>query len=307
MVTRAELVQSASTDPKKAWKMYATPFQYMMGITLVVLTCGELILARAVRLGGLSQLLAAWPGLLLLAGVLCYCIVRSFSRLIETCLLAIWAVLFTNTLTILILIAGRSPFPLIDAALARMDARAHFSTLYFVHLVARAPLTAAGLAVVYSVLPALIVAAILIPALSGHTETARRYVMSIIVAAILTAACSALWPAVGPWTMQAIRPTREQAGIAAYLIRLKSSTPVDIDLLNAGIVSFPSFHVVLAILSALSLSCIRRLRAVVWVLAGLICISTITTGWHYGIDVLAGLMLMAVTVYATNRIPCVYP
>lgn len=300
-----DVIQLLSSGFCLTWKKYVTPFQYMMGITLVVLICGELILARAVHLGGLSQLFAAWPGLLLLVGVLCYCIVRSFSRLIETCLLAIWAVLYTNALTILILIAGRSPFPLMDAALARMDARAHFSTQYLVHLVARAPYIETGLAVVYAVLPALIVAAILIPALSGHTEAARRYVMGIVVAAILTAAFSALWPAVGPWTMQAIRPTREQAGIAAYLIRLKSSAPVDIDLLNAGIVSFPSFHVVLAILSALSLSSIRRLRAIAWVLAGLICISTITTGWHYGIDVLAGLMLTAVTVFATNWIPCV--
>lgn len=302
-----ELIQLTSSRLRLEWKTYVTTFQYMMGITLVLLICGEVILARAVHLGGLSQLFAAWPGLLLLIGVLSYCIVRSFTRLIETCLLAIWAVLYTNTLTILILIAGRSPYPLIDHALASMDARAHFSTEYFVHLVSYALPIEAGLVVVYAVLPGLIVASILIPALSGHTEAARRYVIGIIVAAILTAASSTLWPAIGPWTTQAISPTKEQAGVAAYLIRLKSSGSVDVDLMNAGVVSFPSFHVVLAILSALALGSIRRLRTLAWVLAGLICISTITTGWHYGIDVLAGLMLTAVTVFVTNRIPCVYP
>jgi hypothetical protein len=53
----------------------------------------------------------------------------------------------------------------------------------------------------------------------------------------------------------------EQAGESAYLIRLNSSAPVYIETNNAGIVSFPSFHVAHAILSAVALGSIRRLRA----------------------------------------------
>ena len=94
--------------------------------------------------------------------------------------------------------------------------------------------------------------------------------------------------------------------MAAYLIRLKSSAPVELDMNNAGIVSFPSFHVVLAILSAVALSSIRRLRAWAWALAALICISAVTTGWHYGIDILGGLILAILTMIATSRIPRVY-
>jgi membrane-associated phospholipid phosphatase len=163
-----------------------------------------------------------------------------------------------------------------------------------------------GLDIVYFLLPPLIIAAILIPSLCGHSEASRRYVLGIVIAAIVTAALSALWPAVGPWTTQNIKPTKEQAGVAAYLISLKSSAPVEIDMNNAGIVSFPSFHVVLAILSAVALSTIRRLRAWAWALAGLICISAITTGWHYGIDILGGLILAIITMIATSWIPRVY-
>jgi membrane-associated phospholipid phosphatase len=72
---------------------------------------------------------------------------------------------------------------------------------------------------------------------------------------------------------------------------------------HAGIVSFPSFHVVLAILSAVALSCIRPLRAPVWILAAMICASTIVTGWHYAIDILGGLVVAMISIPVANRIP----
>jgi membrane-associated phospholipid phosphatase len=278
----------------------------MMGITLAVLIPCEVILARAVHLGGLSQLFAAWPGLLLLIGALCYCIWRSYPKLIETCLLAIWAVLVTNTLSLLIQIAGRSPCPLIDQTLVSMDARVHFSTIYLMHLVAHVPAVKTALALVYALLSPFIIAAILIPTLRGRSDATHRYVLGIVIAAILTAALSAIWPAAGPWTTQDFRPTKAQAGVTAYLIRLKSSGPVDLDMNDAGIVSFPSFHVVLAILSAVALGTIRSLRVWAWALAGLICISAITTGWHYGIDILGGMILAIVTIIAIRWIPRAY-
>jgi membrane-associated phospholipid phosphatase len=71
---------------------------------------------------------------------------------------------------------------------------------------------------------------------------------------------------------------------------------------KAGIVSFPSYHVVLAILSAIALSSVRRLRAPAWILAVLVCVSTVLTGWHYGIDVLGGLLVAMITAPAVRQI-----
>ncbi len=291
----------------RACKKPIAPFHRLMLVTLLLLIAGETILARTVRLEGFSQIFAPWPGLLLLLLVLGYCTQRSFSRLIEVCVLAIWAVLLTNTLALLILIAGRSHRPLVDRTLFMIDSRAQFSTASMVHLAARLPLLERTLDLAYNFLPLLIVSAILVPALAGHAEAARRYIAGIVLAAFVTAALSALWPAVGPWTTEAIVPNRQQAGIAAYMMRLASSGPVQIDVVNSGIVSFPSFHVVLAILSAVALSSIRRLRVWAWMLCLLICFSAITTGWHYGVDVLGGVLLAGASIFATRRILRVYP
>ena len=46
----------------------------------------------------------------------------------------------------------------------------------------------------------------------------------------------------------------------------------------------------------------RLLRYPATVLAGLITVSTMTTGWHYGVDVIAGLFLAAITTLLANRV-----
>jgi membrane-associated phospholipid phosphatase len=90
--------------------------------------------------------------------------------------------------------------------------------------------------------------------------------------------------------------------VTGYLTLLNSHVPVVLDMHQAGIVSFPSYHVVLANLSALALSSVRRLRAVAWLLAALVCVSTVLTGWHYGVDVLGGLLVAMMTALAVRRI-----
>jgi len=291
------------TTLRMACKNPIAPFHRLMLVTLAILIAGEAILAKAVRLEGLSQLFAPWPGLVLLLLVLAYCTIRSFSRLIEVCVLAIWAVLLTNTLALLILIAGRSHRPFVDRTLFIIDSSAHFSTASIVHLAARLPPLNLTLDLAYNLLPLLMVAAVLIPALAGRAETSRRYIAGIVLAAIVTAALYALWPAVGPWTTESIVPNKQQVDVAAYMARLSSSGPVQIDMVNSGIVSFPSFHVVLAILSAVALSSIHRLRFWAWLLCALVCLSAITTGWHYGVDVLGGALLASASIFAARRIP----
>lgn len=306
MLEPMEPNQVGSIGSGPAWKSSAAQFHWVMGIGLVVLTAGDVIMAKAVRLGGLSQLLDTWPGLLVLVACLIYCVKRPLPKLIEPIQLVIWALLLFDALSILIQIAGRSPRPLVDHEFASIDAFGHFSTSFIVHLVSQTPVIAVGLAVVYAVVPLQVIAAIIVPPICGHSAASRRFVVGVALAAILTAGSSALWPAIGPWTTQDFRPTKDQAGVDTYLRRLKSSAPVDIDENNAGIVSFPSFHVVLAVLSAMALGSIRKLRTWVWTIAGLTCISTITTGWHYGVDVLGGLILVVISVAATNCLPGMY-
>jgi membrane-associated phospholipid phosphatase len=274
----------------------------MMAVILGALSFFVIVLAKIVHLGGMAQMLQVWPGFLIMAAGLYYCGWRPLPKLIDSSELAIWGVLLTGLLARLIQIAGRSSRPLKDQALAAIDGRVHFRTACIVHLFARLHPLGAALSIAYDLLPLLVIAAILLPPFCGHVNASRRYILSIVLAAIFTAALFALWPAAGPWTAQSFTPTNDQAAVTAYLILLKSHALVVADMNNGGIVSFPSFHVVLAILSAFALSSIRSLRAPVWGLAVLICISTVSTGWHYGIDVFGGVIVAIISISAVSLI-----
>jgi membrane-associated phospholipid phosphatase len=256
----------------------------------------DIVLSQFVHLTGISIFIEVWPETLFLFLCLLYCVLRPLPRLVETTELVIWSVLLSNALSPLVLIAGRSPRPLVDQDLMLIDRRMHISTEFFIYLVDQSHVLKLIFVLAYSSVGPLAVITILALPFFGYAHATRRFVLGTTLTLILSSAIFALWPAIGPWTTQSFRPTSEQIGVASYLMRLKSPGPVEVDLIHVGIISFPSFHVALAILCGVALGSFRRIRVWLWILIGLVCISTVTTGWHYGIDVLGGIVVAVVSI-----------
>ena len=70
-----------------------------------------------------------------------------------------------------------------------------------------------------------------------------------------------------------------------------------------GLITFPSFHTIWAVLLVAAFYGCRRLFWPVALLNVLVVLSTITTGMHYFSDVIAGLMISAVVIWATKDRP----
>jgi membrane-associated phospholipid phosphatase len=99
-------------------------------------------------------------------------------------------------------------------------------------------------------------------------------------------------------------PTVIQQGIQEQMFALRSANTFSFSILNDnfGIVSFPSFHTVWAIFAASALWGFRYLRVPLVLLSTSIVLSTLTTGWHYLVDVLAGIVLAALSLVAAQAL-----
>ena len=83
---------------------------------------------------------------------------------------------------------------------------------------------------------------------------------------------------------------------------LRHAEPQMLSMGFSGIISFPSFHVILAVLSAISIARFGRWTAIsAAIRATLIVISTVSTGWHYAADVWGGLALTLFCVAVARR------
>lgn len=303
--TSMDSAASVSSNRLVSPKRTLSRFNWLLTFIVSALVCMEALLARAAHLNGLGQLATSLPGL---PGVVLMCVLhgysrwRRFPRFVEATGLAIWAGLLTCLLGLLMQIAGRTSSPLQDSALANIDARIHVSTGAIVRFAGHFPALRLSSDVAYALLMPLIIAALLLPPLLGNAQASRRYVLSIVVAALLTAGLFALCPAVGPWTVYGFAPTQDQAAVESYLRLLKSAGPVRLNPAASAIVSFPSFHVVLAILSTIALWGVRRARPLLWVLTIAICASTLTTGWHYAVDVIGGLFVTLIAHLIAVRV-----
>jgi membrane-associated phospholipid phosphatase len=111
----------------------------------------------------------------------------------------------------------------------------------------------------------------------------------------------ALLPAVGPWTGSAFIPDPVQADIARSILLLKSASEFRLGTGISAIVTFPSFHVIVALVCGVSLWGFRRLRPITGIITAAICVSVITTGWHYATDVIGGIAVVLLSDFITRR------
>jgi len=158
-----------------------------------------------------------------------------------------------------------------------------------------------GLDVCYESLILLMILALALPVLCDKLAAVKEYFIACVVSAAISIPLFAAFQAVGPWHYYGYAPDAEQERTTKIFLALKSEKWVEVDASNSAcVVAFPSFHTILAVLSA---SALWRIPYVHWfavLLACLIIVSTVTTGWHYLADVLAGLAIAAVSFAAAR-------
>lgn len=150
----------------------------------------------------------------------------------------------------------------------------------------------------YAVLLPMIPVSFLLPALAGKVKHAQEFLLGNLIAFAVGLPLFAAFPAVGPWFGYGIAASPAQSGCQLALLALRTPGPYLFHL--EGVVCFPSFHVIWAILCTRSLWCFWPLRAPALILCLLIMLSTMTAEWHYFVDVLAGTVVALVSIAAAD-------
>lgn len=212
-----------------------------------------------------------------------------------------WAVLLKVLLAYPIVIAARLGIGigLRDGYLSRLDLLLGVNVA---HIFAWAPQHSIGqyANASYGLLTYLILLAILLPILTGRVRDAQRFVTANVIAFAVSLPIFALMPAVGPWFGGHFVPTEGQVDCQNALLLLRQPGPRTFG--NAGIICFPSFHAIWAVLCGYALWASRWFRIPAFVLSCLILFSTVSTGWHYFSDVAAGGVIAALSILISNRL-----
>ncbi len=185
--------------------------------------------------------------------------------------------------------------PLCDHALSAADAAIGFHWVDWARFVVAHPwlLRLNGLAYESYVVQPLL--SIFILARWGRPGANRELLSSILIAFNITTFVSIFTPAIGP--ADAVGFVLPPAGVI-HAIRSHATTPLD----YVGIVSFPSFHTVMAVLFTLAH---RNGRVARWFFAALnvaMLLSTPYAGAHYLVDVFGGIVVALLSFLVSRRL-----
>jgi len=221
---------------------------------------------------------------------------RGWVRTADSVLTILWGVFFYVVLNFPVTIAARLGMgnALYDSSFLRLDGMLGVSVPAIASWFSRHGMEGL-MSSVYSALIPLLWSAILLPTLTGRAWLAQRFMAANLVAFALGLPLFALFPAVGPWYGFHLVARPDEAACQA-LLELIRTPGIYTYHLPAGIICFPSFHVIWAILGAYALWGFRWMRVPVAMLATAIVVSTLATGVHYLVDVIGGIVLASISI-----------
>jgi membrane-associated phospholipid phosphatase len=195
-----------------------------------------------------------------------------------------------------------TPFAPIDGALLACDRAVGFRTEALIAWTAAHPFLRRGLMFAYDSTDLQLVLVPLIPLLSRDARRLRVYILAIVYAYLLGGLFYYFFPSSGPAT---VIPS-------PHFLDVQQLTHVKFAMVHArrpvttimgGMIAFPSFHVAWSALLPYAAAGRRKWFQAIAALNILVVLSTLLLGWHYLVDVPAGLLLAAVSLYAARRIP----
>ncbi len=229
-----------------------------------------------------------------------YCRWAKFHHLFQSCLLVLWSCVLSALLKFPMYLAARFRTPLQDHALARIDHGLGFDAIAIVHWMAPHPWLRTFFTLTYDALFPLMVLGVLLPAVRYRFQAVKELIVATSFATIVGAVLFRYIPAIGPWAVYGYAPAPSQLRCQDLLLTLRTGSSHVLDLNESGIVCFPSFHTLLAVISCVALWSIKPLRIPAAILATCIVLSTLTTGWHYLVDVIGGLLLTVLSIAAAR-------
>lgn len=274
---------------------------WLMAGTLALFLAAVLATGAAVDWAGLGQVLGIGTALIVFG--LWTRVARGFDRL-SLCLIAVgFYNNFGNLTALLIFMGFPLSAPVIDPALAQIDAAVGYHWLPLVEAMAAQPALSTGLALVYNSALLQLAAVIGILAWRGDARALHLFMLAGALTLAVTIVIWMLWPSLGPATMHPIPAETEAAAnlvvgsaYAAELLRLAAEGPAILSPDSVlGTIAFPSYHMIMACLAVwYSRGTVLFLPAVGLNLP--MIPATMIHGGHHATDLLGGLAVFALVI-----------
>lgn len=197
----------------------------------------------------------------------------------------------------LICLVGQTfAMPLVDPVLHRADVLLGVDLETMIDASIRVPGLPTLLAAAYESSFVLVFATVLIFAWTGRAERACELCGVFNLCLLAATISSTLIPAIGAFhylSIPAALQARLPAGSGIYhlgqLFALRQAEGFVIDPTQLqGVVTFPSFHMALALMTAAAWRGVPRVRVAIFAWQGLVILSTIPIGGHYVVDLAGG-------------------
>jgi membrane-associated phospholipid phosphatase len=200
---------------------------------------------------------------------------------------------------VLCMVAPMFNFPMIDPSLAAADHALGITSADVIRWVIAVPFAPKLLYAMYFPSVILLFLTALLLAVLGRAERLAELCSAYGFCLAVATACSVLLPASGAFEYLGLEPlfgAQLPPGSGVYhlevLHALRSTTHLAINPFGLhGLVTFPSFHTGMALMTAAAWRDDRFLKWPMFVWNGLVILSTVPVGGHYLVDLIAGALV----------------